>query len=84
MLRLTEGVKLSEHGGIRRFIRELAKKTGDPDIVDKFKAAEILHANSHRNFMDEDNFKHFSGKAVKLAHKLNRLLEEKLREIRAV
>jgi len=78
---LYKGKPISDHKELRMFMRDLAAMLGVGDVVEWFRACEVLHANYYHNFMDKEMFEDHRVKAEKLINTLQKLVAEKVREL---
>jgi len=79
---LYRGKPISDHKELRMFMRDLAVMLGVSEVVEWFRACEVLHANYYHNFMDKEMFEDHRVKAEKLINTLQKLVAEKMRELR--
>jgi len=79
---LYKGKPISDHRELRMFMRDLAVMRGISEVVEWFRACELLHANYYHNFMDKEMFEDYRVKAEKLINTLQKLIEEKMQELR--
>ncbi|RLI07145.1 hypothetical protein DRO32_04395, partial [Candidatus Bathyarchaeota archaeon] len=60
VLAARKGIIVTRHAELRKYARELARETGDPDIFRAFREAESLHSNFYEAVLEkEDLLAHF-------------------------
>jgi len=77
---LLHGVKVSDHGKVIDFIRELASVYTDEEIGEGLVSAQRIHANFFHDFMDESMFEDDRKKTEKLLENLVKILDAELEE----
>ena len=77
-LGLLYGRKLTDHGKIIAFLRELADGLKSEDMLDWIDAANSIHANFYHDFMDEIQFERSWRKTEILLIELIKLLEDEI------
>ena len=55
VLAARKGVVVVRHAELRRYARELARETGDPEIFRAFREAESLHSNFYEAVLEEED-----------------------------
>jgi len=55
VLAARKGVVVARHAELRRYARELARETGDPEIFRAFREAESLHSNFYEAVLEEED-----------------------------
>ncbi len=70
-----KNLKLATHKELRRFMRELAKELGDPELYKTFQLVEKLHTNFYDEILDPEDFKLYLEEALKLLRKLDQLIK---------
>lgn len=78
---LTYNKKISNHGQIRNFAKELSEYEKDQDIFKGVVSGETLHANFYHNFLDKDQFEIKREEINKLIIKLEIILEKRIEKI---
>jgi len=77
---MLHGVKVSDHGKVVDFIRELAIVYTDEEIEEGLISAQRIHANFFHDFMDESMFEDDRKRTEKLLEKLVKILDAELEE----
>ena len=67
--------KLGRHREIVAFMKDIGKD--EPKVIDRIRAAEVLHSNFYHGFMSEELFEDHVRKAIELRIWLIKLLDEK-------
>jgi hypothetical protein len=68
------GWRHSSHYDLRQAVSRLAQEARDTNILELFSIAESLHANFYKNFMNEEDVKHYSQNMDELIDKLKLLV----------
>jgi len=68
-----KNIRLATHKELRRFMRELVKELGDPELYKTFHLVEKLHTNFYDEILDPEDFKLYLEEALKLIRKLEQL-----------
>jgi len=55
VLAARKGIVVTKHAELRKYARELARETGDPDIFRAFREAESLHSNFYEAVLEEED-----------------------------
>ncbi|OYT52018.1 hypothetical protein B6U66_02890 [Candidatus Bathyarchaeota archaeon ex4484_135] len=74
-----EGRRLASHGELWRFVSELARQEGDPDIRRLWHVATSMHVNYYEGWADEGLVRGALEDVRKLLAKLERLIKEEKR-----
>jgi len=77
---LIYGKKLSDHGKLVNFIKEVAEAYNDEEISTGLAAAQRIHANFFHDFMNEFTFEDDRKRTEKMLEKLANILEAKIKE----
>ncbi len=77
---LLHGEKVSDHGKVVDFIKELANIYRDKEIGGCLASAQTIHANFFHDFMDELMFEDNKQRTEKLLEKLVEILDAELKE----
>jgi Arc/MetJ-type ribon-helix-helix transcriptional regulator len=78
-LGLFEGMKLSDHGKVVKFLKLLANQ--HKEVAEGVLPIQRLHANFFHDFMDEEMFKEDAAKAERLMGKLAELVDHKVKSV---
>jgi len=76
---MLHGVKVSDHGKVVDFIKELANVYTDKEIGEGLASAQRIHANFFHDFMDESMFEDDRKRTEKLLEKLVKILDAELK-----
>jgi len=71
-----EGRRLASHGELWRFVGELARQEGDPDVRRLWHVATSMHVNYYEGWADEGLVRGALEDVRKLLAKLERLIKE--------
>ena len=75
-----DGKKLSNYNKIKDYLNDLIIQYDDKDILDEYRAAEVLHSNFYHGFLDEEKFDYHYEKVESLIQKLWMYNEKKRAE----
>ncbi|VVB82334.1 Archaeal PaREP1/PaREP8 family protein [uncultured archaeon] len=75
---ITYKKKLSKHGQIRDFAKELSATEKNENIFNGVVLGEMLHSNFYHNFLDKEQFKIKKEEVEKLMSILEKILEKRV------
>jgi hypothetical protein len=75
---LLHGEKISDHGKVVDFIKELANVYTDKEMEEDLASAQTIHANFFHDFMNESMFEDNRKRTEKLLEKLVKILDAEL------
>lgn len=75
---LYQGKPVSGHKELRVFMKHLAERLRNEEILRWLRSCETLHANYLHGFMDEELFEEYRLEAEKLINELQRLIQREL------